>query len=45
LLARTASLIAHLAEERENPIGFLLAARGEEAISYRRIAEVGADDA
>lgn len=45
LLARTASLIAHLAEERESPIGFLLAAKGEDAITYRRVAEDGADDA
>ena len=35
ILARTASLLAHLAEEREQPIGFLLAAKGEEAIEYR----------
>jgi citrate synthase len=35
ILARTASLLAHLAEEREQPIGFLLAARAEEAIEYR----------
>jgi citrate synthase len=35
ILARTASLLAHLAEEREQPIGFLLAAKAEEAIEYR----------
>jgi citrate synthase len=35
ILARTASLLAHLAEEREQPIGFLLAAKGEEAVEYR----------
>jgi citrate synthase len=35
ILARTAGLLAHLAEEREHPIGFLLAARAEEAIGYR----------
>lgn len=34
ILARTASLLAHLAEEREHPIGFLLASRAEEAIAY-----------
>ncbi len=34
LLARTAGLLAHLAEEQERPIGFLMAARGEEAIAY-----------
>jgi citrate synthase len=31
ILARTASLLAHLAEEREQPIGFLLARAAEEA--------------
>jgi len=35
LLARTAGLLAHLAEEREQPIGFLMAGRAEEAIAYR----------
>jgi citrate synthase len=35
ILARTASLLAHLVEEREQPIGFLLAAKAEEAIAYR----------
>jgi citrate synthase len=35
ILARTASLLAHLAEESENPIGFLMAAHAEEAIEYR----------
>jgi citrate synthase len=35
ILARTASLLAHLAEERENPIGFLLAEKAEEAVEYR----------
>jgi citrate synthase len=34
ILARTAGLLAHLAEEREHPIGFLLAARAEEAVAY-----------
>lgn len=34
ILARTASLLAHLAEEQETPIGFILAAHGEAAISY-----------
>ena len=36
LLARTAGLLAHLAEERERPLGFLLAGAAEEAISYER---------
>jgi citrate synthase len=35
ILARTAGLLAHLAEEREHPVGFLMAARAEEAIGYR----------
>jgi citrate synthase len=35
ILARTAGLLAHLAEEQEHPIGFLLARRAEEAIEYR----------
>ena len=34
ILARTAGLLAHLAEERTNPIGFRLAAAGENAIGY-----------
>ena len=34
LLARTASLLAHLAEEQMAPIGFLMAAKAEEAITY-----------
>ncbi len=34
ILARTASLLAHLAEERERPIGFVMAHHAEEAISY-----------
>jgi len=34
ILARTASLLAHLAEEREQPIGFRMAAAAEDAIAY-----------
>src|SRR5215216_2418312 len=34
ILARTAGLLAHLAEEQQQPIGFLMAARAEEAIEY-----------
>ena len=34
ILARTASLLAHLAEEREQPIGFLLARAAEDAVAY-----------
>jgi citrate synthase len=36
ILARTASLLAHLEEEREQPIGFLMAAQAEEAVKYER---------
>jgi citrate synthase len=35
ILARTASLLAHLAEEREVPLGFVLARAAEEAVEYR----------
>jgi citrate synthase len=34
LLARTASLLAHLAEEQTAPVGFLMAAKAEEAVTY-----------
>jgi citrate synthase len=36
ILARTASLLAHLAEEREQPIGFAMAHAAEEAVAYER---------
>ena len=36
ILARTASLLAHLAEERRQPIGFLMAGAAEDAIEYER---------
>jgi citrate synthase len=32
ILARTAGLLAHLAEERERPLGFLMARAAEEAV-------------
>jgi citrate synthase len=35
ILARTAGLLAHLVEEQEHPLGFLMASRAEEAIEYR----------
>jgi citrate synthase len=35
ILARTAGLLAHLIEERERPLGFLLAAAAEQAIDYK----------
>jgi citrate synthase len=41
ILARTASLLAHLAEEREEPAGFVLARAAEEAVPYRPPAEGG----
>ena len=34
ILARTASLLAHLAEEEENPVGFLMAGMADAAIEY-----------
>ncbi len=36
ILARTAGLLAHLAEEQEHPLGFLMARKAEEAIEYER---------
>ena len=36
ILARTAGLLAHLAEEREQPLGFRMAAAAEDAIEYER---------
>jgi citrate synthase len=34
ILARTAGLLAHLAEEGQRPLGLLMAGRAEEAIKY-----------
>jgi citrate synthase len=39
ILARTASLLAHLAEEEEQPLGFLMASKADEAVEYRPPAE------
>jgi citrate synthase len=36
ILARTASLLAHLAEEQEQPLGLLMARAAEEAVEYER---------
>jgi citrate synthase len=36
ILARTASLLAHLAEEQQIPVGFLMAAAADEAVAYER---------
>jgi len=41
LLARTAGLLAHLAEEQQHPLGFLMAGKAEEAIVYERQPENG----
>jgi citrate synthase len=35
ILARTAGLLAHLLEEQQDPVGFLMAAKAEEAVEYR----------
>jgi citrate synthase len=35
ILARTAGLLAHLAEEQQEPIGFRMAAAAEESVTYR----------
>jgi len=36
ILARTAGLLAHLAEEREEPVGFAMARAAEESVTYER---------
>ena len=36
ILARTAGLLAHLAEEQRRPVGFALAAGAKEAVTYER---------
>jgi citrate synthase len=36
ILARTASLLAHLVEEQEQPLGFALGAAAEKAVEYVR---------
>jgi citrate synthase len=36
ILARTAGLLAHLMEEQQEPVGFLMAGKAEEAIAYER---------
>jgi citrate synthase len=41
LLARTAGLLAHLTEEQQEPVGFLMARGAEEAITYERRPEDG----
>jgi citrate synthase len=39
ILARTAGLLAHLLEEQEQPLGFLLAAGAEDAVAYESPAD------
>ena len=39
ILARTAGLLAHLAEEQEDPLGFTLAKAAEEAVAYEAPAD------
>jgi citrate synthase len=39
ILARTAGLLAHLAEEQQQPLGFLMARKAEEAVEYAPPAE------
>jgi len=39
ILARIASLLAHLAEEQQQPLGFLMAGRAEAAIAYQRVPD------
>jgi citrate synthase len=34
ILARTAGLLAHLAEEQEHPLGFIMARAAEDAVEY-----------
>jgi citrate synthase len=36
ILARTAGLLAHLAEEEQHPVGLVMAAKAEEAVAYER---------
>ncbi len=36
ILGRTASLLAHLGEEQQQPLGFLMARAAEEAIEYEQ---------
>jgi citrate synthase len=39
ILARTAGLLAHLAEEQQQPLGLFMAAQAEAAIGYEPDAE------
>ena len=35
LLARTGGILAHLAEEQQSPVGFVMAAQAEAAVGYK----------
>jgi citrate synthase len=41
LLARSGGILAHLAEEQQNPIGFVLAGHAEQAVVYERDKDAG----
>ncbi len=41
ILARTASLVAHLVEEQARPIGFVISENGAKAIAYDGTAPAG----
>jgi citrate synthase len=45
ILARTAGLLAHLAEEQQLPLGFFMAGQAEEAIAYEPQSEDGSSNA
>ena len=41
LLARTGGLLAHLVEEQQRPIGFLMASEAEHSVTYEPDPEAG----
>ena len=43
ILARTAGLLAHLAEEQQHPLGFLMASHAEDAVTYERDSRNGGE--
>jgi citrate synthase len=43
ILARTAGLLAHLAEEQQQPLGFLMAGRAEASIEYEAPPEAASE--
>ncbi len=42
LLARAGGILAHLAEEQQNPVGFTMAAHAEAAVTYENGGDGGA---